>query len=411
MIWLPPFFLGLILAVWLYWSISQAHAATFRRQLDPAEWRDGDAQVPGVALICPGRNEAEQLPRTLPTLVEQDHANLQVIFVDDASEDATPAITAELAARDPRLLVVRNEEHPPAGWVGKCWAVAKGYEALKAIDAARLSGQRQEARAYSWVCFTDADIDWEPACLRSAVRYAVEHDADMVALFPQLEFGSAGERLVQSAVFLGFFLLFPFDKAMDPAHPDVALTGGAFMLIRRDWYDRVGGHESVRGFVVEDLNLGRTLKRAGARLHTLLAPKLIRCRMYDGWADMWEGFTKNVYAGVEYSPLRFAAFVAGVSALFVLPPVYVVASLAWVTASGTAPAWASLGLSVAIAAAQVRIMNRMRRHLKLRPWYAWLLPVGAFLSLVIAFASVGRYYWGGSVWKGRRYGKAGVQAF
>ena len=87
--------------------------------------------------------------------------------MDDDSDDATPAITARLDSLYPHLTVLRNESGPPPGWIGKCWALHRGYGAVQP-DA-------------EWLCFTDADIHWDPQLLRLAMAYAIRHEAELVS--------------------------------------------------------------------------------------------------------------------------------------------------------------------------------------------------------------------------------------
>jgi len=298
--------------------------------------------------------------------------------------------------------VVRNEADPPAGWVGKCWAIHRGIEALTEAERTDPGYPRGSGPA-QWLCFTDADIHWDPRCLSSALVHAQREGADLVALFPTLRFGTVGEAVVQLQLVLGLGLLVPFERAMDPAHPDT-LTGGAFILVRRSLYESIGGHAAVRGEVVEDLALGRRLKAAGARVRVAMAGELLSCRMYDGWRDMWDGLTKHVFAGMEYSLVRTAGMLTLGVVGAVLPPVYLVASAAWWALSpGWQPAVAT-GLSAAIVALTVRPMNGVRKLAGL-PWpYAWSMPLGAACYAAIAVRSVWQYYRGGTQWKGRSYG-------
>ena len=418
--WVLVAVLAVVTGVWAWWNIMSFRRAAYYQanQLDEAgahgndSSSSDDASWPAVTIICPGRNEAEQLPRTLGPLCEQDYPGVRVVFIDDDSDDQTPTITADHAQRYSNLLVVRNEGQPPPGWVGKCWAIKRGYDALNdwSVEAGDATAAKlPETDDEQYLCFTDADIDWDRRCLRAAVRYALERDADLLAVLPQLEFGSPVERLTQSVVFLGFVILFPFHKAIDPTRPDLVLSGGAFMLVRRRFYDQIGGHASVADCMVDDLNLGLRLKQAGAKVRLAFTPNLLRCRMYHGWSDMWEGFTKNFYAGLEYRPVRFAAFFVLTLLLWVLSPVYVIESAVWLFQSGGAPAAVAAGLSVGLVLLQARLMGRFRVHLKLGRRYAWMVPIGAALTLVVATGSVWRYYFGGNRWKGRRYGRDGVK--
>lgn len=353
---------------------------------------------PSVAILSPGRNEAEHLGETLPELCTQDYPSHRVVFIDDHSDDQTPTITAACSAKYDNLLVVRNDQNPPADWVGKCWAMHMGYRALKQAEAA---GQLPTAE---WVCFTDADIHWNPTCLRAAMAMAMETEADIVALCPQLTFGTPVEAIVQSQMVLALGLFFPFEKAMDPAHPDT-LTGGAFILVRRSLYDSIGGHEAVHDQVVDDINLGRKLKAAGGKVRIALAPQLMWCRMYNGWQDMWEGLTKNAYAGLEYKLWRVAVLSPAVLLCNILPPVYVLISAIWLAVSPGAMSLMAMGLALLTLLLPIRLMNAVRKILEL-PWpYALAMPAGSAIYLVFVLASTWRYYRGGNIWKGRAYGR------
>ena len=358
---------------------------------------------PGVAIFSPGRNEAEHLPTVLPELCAQDYPHLRVVFIDDASDDATPRITAEMQRRFDHLWVVRNETAPPPGWMGKCWALRQGYARLEEAEQA---GADLPDRPIDWLCFTDADIHWHPLLLRTAMALALEHEADLIGVGPTLKFGSASEAIVQLQLILALGLMIPFEKAMEPQTP-YALTGGAFILVRRSYYDQIGGHEAVKGEMVEDLKIGQKLKAAGAKHRIALAGDLQWCRMYDGPADMWEGLTKNAYAGIEHRWWKALGLVAIVWLLNVLPPVYALASLVWLLLS---PGWmsaASLLLSVAAVLWQARALNAARKVMHVGWPYAWTMALGSAAYSAIILASMLHYHTKGNTWKGRRYGPAG----
>lgn len=400
--WLAWLFLGLLVCVvglWGYINFAGLYRHSLEHELVMGQGLGAAQGFGTVAVICPGRNEAEHIRLTLPELCGQDLAGTRVVYVDDASEDQTPLITSAMDRRFAQLTVVRVEGSPPAGWVGKCWAVHKGYEWLCQMERGSEAGRAE------WVCFTDADIHWHPSLLGHAAAYAQQTGADVVALFPRLTFGSAIEAMVQAEMVLALGILFPFEKAMDPDHPDT-LTGGAFMLVRRSLYEKIGGHEAVKGHVVEDINLGRALKAAGGTIAVAVAPQLLWCRMYEGWSDMWEGLTKNAFAGLEYSLVRAMGMFAAAGLANVLPPVYVVIAAIWVAVS---PGWMSavaLGLSILTVLLPARALNVVRKMLDLPWWHAFSMPIGAGIYLVITGASVWRYFRGGNRWKGRSYGRA-----
>ena len=201
---------------------------------------------------------------------------------------------------------------------------------------------------------------------------------------------------------LALWLLYPFEKAMHPRNHDT-LTGGAFMLIDRDFYDASGGHEAVAGQIVEDLALGRAIKAAGARVRINTTRTLMWCRMYQSGGDLWEGLTKNAYAGLRFNPVLGGAVVTWTLLGNVLPPLYVPAAAIWYGWGGGLPAVALGVLAAVLLVMQAWPMARVRRLLGLRWWYALSLPVGSGVYLALMVASIYRYYRGGNLWKGRRY--------
>ena len=258
----------------------------------------------------------------------------------------------------------------------------------------------------TFVCFTDADIEWDPRLLRCAVAYALEHEADLLGVTPTLRFGSVGEAVVQLQLVLALGLMLPFEKAMDPETP-WALTGGAFILARRSFYDEIGGHEAVKGEMVEDLKLGMAIKAAGARHRVAIADELQSCRMYDGWSDMWEGLTKNAYAALNHRWWNAVALIVAVWLFNVLPPVYAVVAAGWLL---TSPGWMPAVTLVAAVGAvlwQARALNVSRKLMHLPAGYAWTMGPGSAVYSVILAASGWRYYRGGNLWKGRRYAAGG----
>lgn len=389
-------------------ATNKSEIANLKSEIDP---------LPPVALFAPGRDEADHLPHTLPELCRQNYGDdkhtLRVVFIDDASTDDTPAICRSAQRHFPeRLVVVRNDVEPPPGWVGKCWAIHRGVRQLQ-------TQLEDGEHPTPWLCFTDADIHWHPDLLATAMRYALDQNADVLGVLPTLTFGSKWEAIVQLQLMLALGIVLPIHKAVDPKKKDIALTGGAFILVKREWYDRIGGHEAVKGQVVEDLQIGRRLKREGATMRAAFAGELQWCRMYDGAADQWEGLTKNIYAGLDYSPVKAVALLMATTTLNILPMPLTLFALLWFLVSASWLAGATCVAACLTTTLQARALNAARKlagpHRKGQPhappvlplsrWYAWTMPIGNAAYGVIVLASMWQAYTKGNAWKGRRYRK------
>jgi len=177
-------------------------------------------------------------------------------------------------------------------------------------------------------------------------------------------------------------------------------------MIRAPAYRAVGGHACVKSHLIEDVNLARKLKASGAKLQCRHTRDLVSTRMYDGFAETWEGLAKNAYAGMEYQPHKFwVGLIIGLVA-GVLPPVYLALATLWAFRAPSFTSLAALALLCVINLCMVIVHARTTRHLKL-PWYhALFMPLSAALYTLIAATSFWQHHFaGGNVWKGRRYGR------
>ncbi|RME08074.1 MAG: glycosyltransferase, partial [Anaerolineae bacterium] len=296
--------LALVLTRWLHSRVDLQPVVT-PRQLPEGE------DAPLISVIVPARNEERNIRRCVAALLAQSYPQLEVIVVDDCSQDDTPRILAEMAAAQPRLRVHRGEPLP-AGWAGKPHALQQG---------ARLA--RGE-----WLCFVDADTFAHPDLLSSVYLAAREHHADLFTILTDQELGSFWEKVVLPLVFIGLSFGFPADRVNDPTQAE-AIANGQFILIRRQVYQALGGHAAIKNRIDEDKALAEVVKGAGYRLVFADGRTLARTRMYTSLAEMWEGWTKNIFLGLRdrLGLLLFGAVVALAGALAL--PVWLLLGFLW----------------------------------------------------------------------------------
>jgi GT2 family glycosyltransferase len=149
--------------------------------------------------------------------------------------------------------------------------------------------------------FTDADAQHEPGAARRALELAQETGAALVSFSPEQVTQRWYEKALIPFVYCRLAKYFSFDAVNDPAS-DVAAANGQFLMIRRDAYDAIGGHESVAGEVLEDVALARRVKSAGFRLWFASGAGIVRVRMYRSFAAMWQGWKKNLFLLVGGKP-------------------------------------------------------------------------------------------------------------
>lgn len=258
------------------------------------------AHEPFVSIVVPARNEERAIERTVRALLAQNYSAFEVIVVDDRSSDATPAIVA--AVRDARLHVVAGEE-PPEGWLGKPWALHQG--------SLRAKGEI--------LLFVDADIHYSPGALRAAVGEMERSGAAMLSLFPHFEMRGIGELSVLPNLTMTGFTLLPLWLADRAGLTRFAIGGGTGNLIRRADYDAVGGHESLRAAVIDDVGLARHVRSSGRRTRLVRADDFVSVRMYHGLGESVGGFTKNAFPTIERSWILLVFSVAGIGVFNILP--------------------------------------------------------------------------------------------
>ena len=279
-----------------------------------------------MTAVVPARDEAAMLPVTLPTLLGQDYpGEFEVIVVDDGSSDGTAETAERLGAGAARKLRVIAGSPPPDGWAGKVWAMAQG------------TGQAGPA---DYLLFTDADIAYRPGTLSALVGAAEGDDRDLVSQMALLRAASPWERVVVPAFVYFFAQLYPFRRVNRPGGRTAAAAGGC-MLIRREALEASGGLAGIRGARIDDVALGRQIKRRrpGGRGWLGLTTDVTSERPYPGLASLWHMVARSAYTQLRHSPLLLAGTIAGLLWLYLLPLAAVVAVLA----SGARFGWAGRG--------------------------------------------------------------------
>jgi hopene-associated glycosyltransferase HpnB len=378
----------------------------------------GPRSWPSVAAVVPARNEAAVLPGTLSALLAQDYPGaFAVVLVDDDSSDGTPRVAASLGRAagpvrageppgsgvspgspsgsgvspgdtvSPRLRVVSGRPTPP-GWAGKVWAMHQGVRA--AGDA-------------GYILFTDADISYAPGVVAALVRAAEADDRGMVSQMALLRADTFWERLIVPAFVYFFAQLYPFRRVNRPGGRTAAAAGGC-MLVRRSALEASGGLEHIRAARIDDVALGRLLKRppAPARCWLGLTTGVTSRRPYPRLSGLWDMVARSAYTQLRYSPAALAATLAGLLWLYALPPAAALGGLGWLAAGGGGTAgWLAAAGLAGWAIMSVSYLPMLRLY-RLSPWRAPGLPLIALLYAGMTADSARRYHLGrGGQWKGR----------
>ncbi len=258
-------------------------------------------QFPKLSIIVSARDEETAIRQTLMSLLALDYPNFEVLAVNDRSRDTTGAIMDELQLNFPRLKVIHITDLPD-GWLGKNHAMHSA--------AQQASGD--------YLLFTDGDVVFAPTALTYAMQEVITRNWDHLALLPRFLPGSYAENSVLR--FMGLLFIMKTHPFLI-ANPDSrSFAGvGAFNLIRRTCYDRIGGFAQLRLEVVDDIALGREVKHHRFRSQLLFAEHLLQVRWQQQVSGLIHGIEKNSFATLNYSVLNLLAVSALLKLVIVFP--------------------------------------------------------------------------------------------
>lgn len=350
---------------------------------------------PRVSIIVPARNEEAAIEQCLRSLLALDYENYEVIAVNDRSTDRTSEIMRSIAQNPhssktakagppensagaktgPPLRVVHHSELP-AGWLGKTHAMWTA--------ANQASGD--------WLLFTDADVLFKPDSLRRAVAYAEAEPADHVVLFPRMIMKRPGEYMM-----IAFFqTMFMFGhrpwKVADPSTDD-HMGVGAFNLVRRRVYEAVGTYEALRMEVLDDMKLGKVVKKAGFAQRNVFGGDLISIRWAHGAFGVVNNLTKNFFAVLSFQWWRTLLSAFGLAFLNFGPFLGI-----WL-----AHGWARVPYAVALGSMFLIYLGMSWRS-SVPPYYFVLHPVSTSMFIYTLLRSMVLTLWNdGIVWRGTKY--------
>lgn len=275
-----------------------------------------------VSVLVPARDEARRIGPTIDSLLAQQGVpDLEILVLDDASQDGTADVVRARADGDPRITVLTGSPLP-AGWLGKPHACA----------------QLSAASTGSVLCFIDADVTLAPTAVAAATEVLRSSRLAAISPYPQQLADGLGPRLVQPLIEWSWLTTLPLGIAERSPRPSLSAATGQFFVVDRDAYLAAGGHGAVASAVLDDVGLLRAIKRSGGRGVAVDGSTHAQCRMYESWADLHQGYTKSLWTAFG-GRAGAAGVVAALTLTYVVPPLSALLTGSWV-------AWVGYGAGV-----------------------------------------------------------------
>ncbi|MEL7834298.1 glycosyltransferase family 2 protein [Fodinibius sp. Rm-B-1B1-1] len=349
-----------------------------------------DEQAPHVTICIPARNEANSIERCVRSAIDQQYPNYHILVLDDESTDGTSEILDSLEHQYSEQLTVYEGNPKPDNWLGKSWACHQLSE-----------------HAYGDILiFIDADTWLEPEATSKVVRTMGSDVVDFITLWPIQKLGSFWEKTVIPLVYFALLTLLPTRYVYrDPKwlphflkekmNPLFAAANGQFMAFKKKAYKAIGGHQSVKQQVVEDVELAKNIKKAGFRMNMYHGRRAVSCRMYESGNELREGFRKNFFAGFGQNTTLFI----GMGLLHIITFILPIVSLPFLLLWGSAKLLLLACSAIVLMYGQRFVLDR---------WFRWesryglLHPLGVGWFQLLGLQVLGDYYKGVSAqWKNR----------
>lgn len=264
-----------------------------------------------VSVLIPARNEEHNIGHILHDLTNHSYRNLEIIVFDDESTDRTAEIVQEFAVRDSRIRLVRSNGLPP-GWLGKNYACHT------------LSGYAKG----SFYLFLDADVRIHGNLIHDSLGFMKLHNLGLMSVFPSQIMQSPGEKATVPVMNLVLLSLLPLQLVRKSTRSSFAAANGQFMFFDASYYRKMLPHEHMKGKRVEDIEISRWYKKNGIRISCLTGVSDVRCRMYNGYREAVNGFSKNVIQ--FFGGSGFLAVLYGLVSLLGIVPIMFIMSVRYV---------------------------------------------------------------------------------
>ncbi len=227
-----------------------------------------------LSIIIPAMNEEKNIDKVLNSIKKQSYQPYEIIVVNDHSTDKTENIASTYS--DIKIISLQGE--PPEGWVGKPWACWNGY--LNSTG--------------NLLLFLDADVELSPQALESVMAKYYQKKG-LLSIWPYQKFTRYYEHFNMPFHLIALSLLsfFSFSPQLQPA-----IVFGPLLLISRNIYQKIGGHQSVKNRIVEDLEFGKICGKEKIKINSYSGGEMVKFQMYpEGFYQLWEGLTKNIASG------------------------------------------------------------------------------------------------------------------
>lgn len=249
---------------------------------------DFSSKKPLISVLIPARDEEKNIYRCINSLLKQSYSNIEVVVLDDDSEDNTFTLAKEISDLDSRVSVYKGKK-VPSGWLGKNWACH----------------QLSEKANGEFLLFLDSDTKLSANLLSDSMNMHINEDLDLLTLFPKRKASTFIDKIISVTIGWMIFSWIPIFLANTSKFPFFSAAFGQFLLFKRDSYNLIGGHKTIKVEILDDFELGRNISRNKLKLKMINGVKDIETFSYNSEKEALRGFSRTIFPFFYQSLIGF----------------------------------------------------------------------------------------------------------
>ncbi|MDP1711907.1 MAG: glycosyltransferase family 2 protein [Candidatus Nanopelagicaceae bacterium] len=231
-----------------------------------------------ITVLVPLRNEEKNVEAVIASLKKQRGLpHFSIVLIDDNSTDQTRRLCSEAISDDSRFSLLVGSELP-IGWLGKPFALKQGLELCDS----------------ELIILIDADVRLKENALSEAATIFAAKGLDFISVHPKEIALTWSERLIQPLLQWSWIASVPLKIAERSSRPSLAIANGQFFLLRKASLVSVGGFDSIRNEVIDDIALARVFLKSGFHGTVVDGSRVAECRMYQSWEELRNGYSKSL---------------------------------------------------------------------------------------------------------------------
>ena len=332
-----------------------------------------------VSVLIPARNEGDKISKCIESLISQTYRNLEIIILDDNSEDDTAQVVSDFEEIDHRIKLISGQELP-LGWGGKNWACHQ------------LSNQANG----EYILFLDADTIVEADAIGAALGESVKNKVDLLTVIPKRPTNCILEMAMFPFMNWAIFSWLPIKIAHSFDNPYLSATFGQFMLFKKKSYVYVGGHKKVHNNAIDDFQLGRFIKKSGLKWMLFDGTDKVESMPYKNTLDALNGISRSVFPALNYSISVLFIFSGLLICLTFIPIMTIAYALIASPINGIHCLMSIFSLSIFLISWTLSC-RRFKYPLFLVPFF----PVSVGIMIFVAYHSMFSTVFNTTIWKKR----------